>query len=182
MADTANNTIRKITTDGMVITLAGMAGNSGNIDGSGSSARFPLALFGVTADNAGNVYVADTANNVIRRRAQWHGKHLAGLARYPGSSDGAGVNARFRNPWGVAVDSAGNKARPTAATILFVRSRPAARSALWPANRAVTAAPTASAAMRGFGTRKAWPWTARGMFMWRTLTTIRFARSRPTAW
>ncbi len=108
VADTANNTIRKIITDGTVITLAGMAGNSGNIDGSGSSARF-LAPFGVTADNAGNVYVADTANNAIRKVAP-NGtvSTLAGLARYPGSSDGTGVNARFRNPWGVAVDSAGN--------------------------------------------------------------------------
>lgn len=108
VADTANNTIRKISTDGSVITLAGLAGGSGSIDGSSSSARF-LAPFGLAADNAGNVYVADTVNNTIRKITP-NGvvSTLAGLAKYPGNADGTGDKARFRNPWGVAVDSAGN--------------------------------------------------------------------------
>ncbi len=108
VADTANNAIRKISTDGAVITLAGLAGSSGSIDGNGSSARF-LAPFGIAADNAGNVYVADTANNTIRKiTPNGTVSTLAGLTKYPGSTDGIGDNARFRNPWGVAVDSAGN--------------------------------------------------------------------------
>ncbi|HZQ46792.1 MAG TPA: protein kinase, partial [Verrucomicrobiae bacterium] len=108
VADTANNTIRRITPDGTVSTLAGLAGSSGNTDGSSSSARF-LAPFGIAADNAGNVYVADTANNTIRKITPTGVvSTLAGLAKYPGNADGTGDNARFRNPWSIAVDSAGN--------------------------------------------------------------------------
>jgi hypothetical protein len=51
-----------------VTTLAGLAGNNngGSADGTGSAARFN-SPYGVAVDSAGNVYVADTANNVIRK-------------------------------------------------------------------------------------------------------------------
>jgi sugar lactone lactonase YvrE len=108
VADTANNTIRKITPDGVVSTLAGVSGSHGNADGAGSQARF-WAPFGIAVDGAGNVYVADTANNTIRKITP-NGvvSTLAGFAGQPGSKDGVGANARFRNPWSVAVDDAGN--------------------------------------------------------------------------
>src|ERR1022692_3669202 len=47
-------------------TLAGLAGNSGSADGTGSAARFYYPD-GLTVDNAGNVYVADTDNCTIRK-------------------------------------------------------------------------------------------------------------------
>jgi hypothetical protein len=65
VADTANHTIRKVTPGGVVTTLAGLAGSSGSDDGAGSAARF-YDPFGVAADSAGNVFVADTWNNTIR--------------------------------------------------------------------------------------------------------------------
>jgi len=108
VADTANSVIRKVTPGGIVTTLAGQAGSSGSVDGTGSSARF-WAPFGVAVDAAGNVYVADTANNTIRKLSPGGVvTTLAGASGYPGSNDGEGAGARFRNPWSVAVDGAGN--------------------------------------------------------------------------
>jgi len=108
VADTANNVIRKITSSGVVSTLAGLAGSHGSTDGTGSNARF-WAPFGITVDGAGNVYVADTANNTIREiTPNGTVSTLAGSAGHPGNKDGIGANARFRNPWSVAVDGMGN--------------------------------------------------------------------------
>jgi sugar lactone lactonase YvrE len=108
VADTGNNTIRKIDTNGIVSTLAGVSGSHGSQDGAGAKARF-WAPFGIAVDGAGTVYVADTGNNTIRK-IDTNGivSTLAGLAGHPGSTNGVGANARFRNPWGVAVDRAGN--------------------------------------------------------------------------
>ena len=107
VADTANNAIRKITPNGVVTTLAGAAGSHGGADGTGDNARF-WSPFGVAVDNFGNVYVADTGNNTIREITP-NGvvSTLAGLAGHPGNKDGVGSNARFRNPWSVAVDGMG---------------------------------------------------------------------------
>ena len=51
---------------GVVTTLAGTSGSSGNINGTGTAARFFVPT-GVTADGSGNVYVADAGNNSIRK-------------------------------------------------------------------------------------------------------------------
>ena len=59
VADTSNHTIRKITPDGVVTTLAGLAGSSGSADGTGTAARF-YSPQGVAVDSAGNVYVGDS--------------------------------------------------------------------------------------------------------------------------
>jgi sugar lactone lactonase YvrE len=108
VADTANNIIRKITPDGFVSTLAGVPGTHGSTDGPGKHARF-WAPFGITVDRAGNVYVADTANNIIRKiTPDGFVSTLAGSVGHPGNQDGTGSNAQFRNPWGVAVTDQGN--------------------------------------------------------------------------
>src|SRR5205823_2460186 len=69
VTDNGNHNLRKVTpigTDWVVTTLAGQAVYAGSADGIGSDARF-YAPQGVAADSAGNVYVADTFNNTIRK-------------------------------------------------------------------------------------------------------------------
>ena len=86
-------------------TLAGNAGQS-SAEGSGANARFSLPG-GVAADSAGNVYVADTANNTIRKISGGVVSTVAGLAGASGSVDGKGNAARFNQPQGVAVAASG---------------------------------------------------------------------------
>ncbi len=107
VADTANNTIREITSSGVVSTLAGAAGKSGAANGSGTNALFDGPQ-GVAVDGSGNVYVADTANNTIRKITSGTVTTLAGTAGTSGNTDGAAASALFYGPQGIAVDSSGN--------------------------------------------------------------------------
>ena len=107
VADCSNQTIRKITPAGVVTTFAGKPGFAGSADGAGSTARFSVPK-GVAVDQAGNLYVADTGNSTIRKITPVGAvTTLAGSAGVTGSTDGAGSAARFFNPIGIAVDSAG---------------------------------------------------------------------------
>ena len=109
VADTENHTIRQILPSGMVNTLAGLAGNSGGADGTGSTARFDSPS-DLTVDASGNIYVADTDNFTIRKLVPSTGSvtTLAGLAGTSGSADGIGSAVRFFHPAGIAVDSSSN--------------------------------------------------------------------------
>ena len=66
VADTGNSTIRKVTPDGVVTTLAGTAGAWGSADGTGAVASF-FEPFALAVDDSGFVYVADTNNDEIRK-------------------------------------------------------------------------------------------------------------------
>jgi sugar lactone lactonase YvrE len=108
VADDNNQTIRKITSAGVVSTLAGLAPFFGNTDGTGSSALFYHPA-GVAADSSGNVYVADRYNSAIRKITRGGVvTTLAGSAGFFGSFDGTGSAARFSGPAGVAIDRGGN--------------------------------------------------------------------------
>jgi sugar lactone lactonase YvrE len=108
VADTVNCTIRKILPSGLVTTLAGTALNEGSANGVGASAQF-LGPESVTVDSAGNVYVADSLNDTIRKiTPSGIVTTLAGTARTPGSANGTGTAAQFYQPEGVAADSVGN--------------------------------------------------------------------------
>jgi len=118
VSDTYNFTIRRLTPVGAsweVTTIAGVPGNSGTNDGTGSAAQFDYPE-GLALDSAGNVYVADTYNLTVREMTpvgeNWVVTTLAGLATdsagSAGNADGTGTAARFNIPIGVAVDSATN--------------------------------------------------------------------------
>jgi len=107
LADGGNNAIRKITPSGVVTTFAGSS-TAGYLDGAGSVARFsdPSAI---AIDSAGNLYVMDTGNNLIRLIApSGQVSTLAGTPGVYGWSNGAGTSATFDAVLGLAVDSAGN--------------------------------------------------------------------------
>jgi sugar lactone lactonase YvrE len=111
VTDDQNSTIRKITPEGVVTTIAGLAGHPGSTDGMNSDARFNTPD-GVAVDNAGNVYVADILNHTIRKLTpagtNWVVTTIAGTAGVIGSANGTNSAARFNYPQGLAIDGAGN--------------------------------------------------------------------------
>ena len=108
VADSMNLTIRKITPAGDVSTLAGQVGVSGSVNGPGNMASFSDPE-GVAADSAGNVYVADGIDGVIRKiTAAGTVSTFAGTVGSHDSTDGTGAAARFSSPRGIATDSLDN--------------------------------------------------------------------------
>ena len=105
VADTGNNAIRKVAPDGRVTTLAG-GGERGYQDGSGRAARFDGPV-GVAVDRAGNVYVADTYNDRIRRIGPDGAVTTVAGSGAQGGADGIGIAASFDTPGGIAVDKDG---------------------------------------------------------------------------
>jgi sugar lactone lactonase YvrE len=107
VADTSSSTIRKITPAGAVSTFAGLAGNPGSGDGPGGQARFWIP-HGVAVDGAGNLYVADTGNNTVRKiTPDGMVSTLAGRAGSPGLADGPPGVSQLRHPQSLAVDNSG---------------------------------------------------------------------------
>jgi hypothetical protein len=106
VADFYNNMIRKITSGGVVTTLAG-SGTAGFVNATGGSAEFNWPG-GVAVDSAGNVYVGDENNNVIRKVTAGGVVSTFAGTGVPGVTNGAGTVARFWSPFGMAIDSFGN--------------------------------------------------------------------------
>jgi DNA-binding beta-propeller fold protein YncE len=96
--------IRKITPAGEVSTIAGSG--IGYADGPGTSAQFFLPR-GVAVDSEGNVYVADMYNQRIRK-IDLNGVVSTIAGSGIGYADGPGMEAKFHEPSGVAVDISGN--------------------------------------------------------------------------
>jgi DNA-binding beta-propeller fold protein YncE len=102
VADTYNNTIRKITPDGVVSTFAGKAGVIGHADGKGQNASFNNPL-GLATDSAGNVYVADSYNHAIRKiTPSGVVTTIAGMPGYEGFAPGV-LPGRLDFPMDVVV-------------------------------------------------------------------------------
>ncbi|WP_458762497.1 NHL repeat-containing protein [Cupriavidus basilensis] len=106
VGDSTNNRIRKITPAGVVATLAG-TNTRGSTNGSGAFASFSNP-HGVAVDASGNVYVADSGNNQIRKITPAGNVTTLAGSSTAGFANGTGVSASFSNPIGVAVDASGN--------------------------------------------------------------------------
>jgi len=111
VADASSSTIRKLVINGtncIVTTLAGTAGQTGSVDGTGSGARFHF-VGGVAADRAGNLYATDKSNDDIRKiTPAGVVTTFAGTPGLTGTADGSGAAAQFYGPEDLTVDSAGN--------------------------------------------------------------------------
>jgi sugar lactone lactonase YvrE len=111
IADNANARIRKITaSSGQISTIAGTgtAGFSGD-GGNATSANINMP-YGVAVDISGNVYIADTVNNVVRK-VNTSGKisTFAGTGVQGSSGDGGNAtSAQLNNPYGISFDVSGN--------------------------------------------------------------------------
>ncbi|MEO6850573.1 MAG: hypothetical protein ABI203_04365, partial [Mucilaginibacter sp.] len=108
VADYGNNKIRKITSAGVMTTLAG-SGTAAEVDNTGTAAQFN-GPDGITYDGAGNLYVADAGGNKIRKIVIATGV----VTTYAGSGTGGStngttlLNSTFNGPAGLALDGSGN--------------------------------------------------------------------------
>jgi hypothetical protein len=95
VADTLNHVIRKVV-NGTISVLAGTSGSSGNVNGTGSAARFNEPR-GIAVDTNGDIYVGDSANSIIRKITP---AGLVTTASGPGHNfqDGFFSSARFNTP------------------------------------------------------------------------------------
>ncbi|GIV44182.1 MAG: hypothetical protein KatS3mg035_1305 [Bacteroidia bacterium] len=105
-ADSRNHRIRKVTTEGQVITIAG-TGLSGNSTGKGTQSMLNWPA-GVAVDKNGNVYIADYGNHCIKKLLPNGELILLAGNGLPGYKDGKASEALFNKPIGVYVDYTNN--------------------------------------------------------------------------
>lgn len=107
LTDQLNHNVRKITPAGIVTTLAGTTGVAGDADGPASAASFNGPR-GIAVDKAGNVYVADSGNNLVRKiSTSGEVTTVAGKRGLAGNVLGAFAGA-LNQPIGLAFDVNGN--------------------------------------------------------------------------
>jgi 3-keto-L-gulonate-6-phosphate decarboxylase len=148
IADAGNNVIREvISATGIIITVAGngTAGYSG--DGAAATAAQLNCPHGVAVDSSGDLFIADTGNNVIREVVQATGNIItvAGTGTAGYSGDGAAAtSAQLNSPYGVAVSSSGD---------LFIADtgNNAVREVVQAAGNIITVAGTGTAGYSGDG-------------------------------
>ena len=110
IADTYNNVIRKISTDGIISTYAGngIAGYAG--DGGPATLASINSPHGISVDKASNLYITEVADNVVRKvDADGNISTFAGNGHRGYSGDkGLATNVQLNWPSDVTVDTAGN--------------------------------------------------------------------------
>jgi streptogramin lyase len=109
IADTNNQVIRMVNTDGIITSIAGIPGSSGYSGDNGPALSAELNFpRGVAVDQVGTVFIADRSNQRIRKVTYGNISTMAGIgsAGYTGDG-GLAVNARLNVPFGVFVDQTG---------------------------------------------------------------------------
>ena len=107
VAEATNHIIRMVTSAGQSSTVAGTALMAGYQDGPGATAAFNGPT-DVILDGAGNLYVADAGNQVIRKISAGSVTTLAGTPGTAGLLDGPAATAVFNHPGMLALDLLGN--------------------------------------------------------------------------
>lgn len=109
VADTGNSSIRRIATDGSIVTVAGTGGRDFDGDGGPATKAVLNGPEGIAVDLAGNFYIADTFNNRIRKVSTDGIITTFAGDGFPGGSgdDGPAEKATLFLPTDVAVDRAG---------------------------------------------------------------------------
>jgi uncharacterized protein (TIGR03437 family) len=111
IADTGNGSIRSVSSAGIITTISGDLKGSVGLSGDGVANTLPmLAPFGVTADSSGNIYVAESGTNRIRKIDTAGNITTAigdGIQGYAGDG-GAPAKVEMSLPTSVALDSSGN--------------------------------------------------------------------------
>jgi uncharacterized protein (TIGR03437 family) len=108
IADTSGNLVHKVA-GGVITTVAGNGTRGNGGDGGPATGAQLNAPYAVAVDQAGNLYIADSLNYRIRMVSNGVITTVAGNGRGGYSGDGGpAIGAQINQPWGVAVDSAGN--------------------------------------------------------------------------
>ena len=110
IADAGNNRIRKVGTNGIIVTLAGNGNGTFAGDGGAATNASLCNPSGVASDCAGNIFISDAFNNRIRK-VDGNGiiTTVAGNGSQAyGGDGGTAVNASLSQPFGVCLDNAGN--------------------------------------------------------------------------
>lgn len=106
VTDLAGNTIREVSSAGVVTTVAG-TGGTGSLNGPAASATFSEPS-GDAVDGSGNLYIADASNNKIREISSGGTVSTFAGSGTMGAADGTGTAASFYYPYGIAIDGSGN--------------------------------------------------------------------------
>ncbi len=108
VANTGAHTIARVDVEtGRVSVIAGSAGTSGDADGASDQARFNAPV-GVAVGDDGAIFVADTYNDRIRVIGEDGSVRTIAGGSEPGFRDGAGGEARFDTPCGIAMSADGS--------------------------------------------------------------------------
>ncbi len=106
VSEVTNDIIVKIGSDGSLSVYAGVPNHAGYRNGPAAASLFSGPK-GLAVDQAGNLYVADSANNAIRKVSR-DGVVTTLAGGHPGMADGPALSAKFENPTSLAVDKAAN--------------------------------------------------------------------------
>lgn len=106
-ADSGNHIVRRIDVNGNIATVAGVPQSQGYSGDGGPATSAKLFLpEGIAFDAAGDLYIADTGNGVIREVSVATGE-ISTVAGVPGSQgyngDGGATTSKLNSPWSVTV-------------------------------------------------------------------------------